>query len=96
MTTIKHTQGPWTGRTALDSDGLTCKIVVEDASGANICEVSPHGHSQMKGESNARLIAAAPDLLEVVQAMANFDGRNNNAALKEMARAAIAKATGQA
>lgn len=45
-------------------------------------------------EANAKLIAAAPDLLEVVRAMANFDGRNNNKHLKDMARAAIAKATG--
>ncbi len=45
--------------------------------------------------STAHLFVAAPDLLEVVQAMANFDGRNNNHHLKEMAKAAIAKATGE-
>lgn len=35
------------------------------------------------------------ELLEVVQAMATFDGRNNNAALKQMAQKAIAKAEGK-
>jgi len=37
-------------------------------------------------------IPNAPELLAVVKAMANFDGRNNNAGLKDMARLAIANA----
>lgn len=46
-------------------------------------------------DANARLIAAAPALLEVVEAMARFDGRNDNTHLKEMARAALALARGE-
>lgn len=42
---------------------------------------------------NAALFSASPELLEVVTAMANFDGRNNNTHLKEMAKAALKKAT---
>lgn len=41
--------------------------------------------------ADIRLRAAAPDLYEVVAAMAKFDGRNNNAALKRMAKDALAK-----
>lgn len=40
------------------------------------------------------LAVAAPDLLEVVEAMANFDGRNNNSHLKEMARKLVKKIKG--
>lgn len=39
----------------------------------------------------AEQIAALPELLDVVRAMANFDGRNNNKHLKNMAREALAK-----
>jgi len=46
-------------------------------------------------EEDKRLILAAPELLEVVKAIASFDGRNNNAALKQMARDALAKAEGR-
>ena len=40
----------------------------------------------------AALIAAAPDLLEVVEALVKWDFRNNRAHFIDMAAAAIAKA----
>lgn len=55
----------------------------------------PSAASNEEMLANANLIAAAPELFEVAQAMANFDGRNNNAALKEMARVAVNKALGK-
>lgn len=39
-----------------------------------------------------RAVNSHDDLVAVVEAMASFDGRNNNSHLKEMARAALAKA----
>lgn len=63
-----------------DADGI--------AHQPNVCTLSDWFSGDV-----ARLIASAPELLEVVQAMARFDGRNNNSFLKEMAKAAIAKAT---
>lgn len=46
--------------------------------------------------ATAHMFAASYALCEVVEAMASFDGRNNNAALKAMARAALALARGEA
>ena len=50
---------------------------------------------RQKAEMDLQLFKAAlvaDELLEVVRAMATFDGRNNNSHLKDMARAALAKA----
>lgn len=46
--------------------------------------------------ANARLIAAAPELLDLLQRFVAMDGRNNLSHLKDMARVIIAKATGAA
>lgn len=44
---------------------------------------------------NAMLMAAAPELLEALEMFVNLDGRNRLCHVKEIARAAISKATGQ-
>ena len=93
----KHTPGPW-----LYNDTTA---QVHRLHSATIAEVCNH---DMNREANARLIAAAPDLLEACIAMAKWiDGHGevvflgggfgaidsmNNARL--LSRAAIAKATG--
>lgn len=106
MTETKFTPGPWrveAGTTLIWGDcnpddptnyGLGYPIAE--------CRLTPCA-SWAKGprkaeeaEANANLIAAATELYEVVEAMARFDGRNNNHHLKNMAKAAIAKARGEA
>lgn len=91
MTETKFTPGPWF---------ISKKFVVgprdqEDGQSYGMIV----GVADVYGENrsaDAHLIAAAPDLYEVVEAMARFDGRNNNHHLKNMAKAALAKARGEA
>ena len=82
----KHTQGPWTiGKQDHDV------IMIDTANGTAICDV--YGDS-VDQPANARLIAAAPDLLEALETLyravciADADLRYG----EELARAAIAKA----
>ena len=61
------------------------------------CPASAHGPSAEEAEANARLIAAAPELLEALEritrvASVELTGRRDD--VLEQARAAIAKATG--
>jgi len=62
MTT--HTPGPWTVRERSDdyTDGYFIEAVDRD-----VCTVAVAGHTDKAQFANARLIAAAPDLLELVQ-----------------------------
>lgn len=93
-----YTPGPWIWTVdrsdqceTLRQSG-TGEVVISSQADINDYGLSVNPWMDVSYE-DARLIAAAPDLLEVVQAMARFDGRNNNSFLKEMAKAAIAKAT---
>lgn len=99
-----HTPGPWKVWSEKDSTGRL--IVLE------ICETEDRGrHPQLatvasywpEGEANARLIAAAPSLLEALRAMmlSNADrvdwpiGDEEKRAVS-LARAAVKAATGEA
>lgn len=90
----QHTPGPWgniggNGRlldipiraTDLEKLGVSLVYIITD---------SPHRREV--AQANARLIAAAPDLLEALQDLLFFD---NGKPEFDAARAAIAKATGQ-
>ena len=90
--TTKHTPGPWhvgglqgTGRAA----------IVYSPDGYSICDCkSYHGKREWSEmEANARLIAAAPDLLAALEYW--FDSNADSKKLAGMARAAIAKAKGE-
>ena len=106
------TPGPWkiesggwsrqkgTAEFVLGSDGQT--VVAECHTGGGEVNDSEYGRAQTKAD--ARLIAAAPDLLEALEAMAErfslfpkpttaSESNSRNALLNE-ARAAIAKARG--
>jgi hypothetical protein len=96
----KHTPGPW------HADGL--EIWATKAVRFNLTTVGTPmiaavcAHADMEGGSpanaNARLIAAAPDLLESLQeivAAADGAGWSQLDATLAKARAAIAKATGE-
>lgn len=57
-----HTPGPWTARKHTDTAGWTV------SSGNSIASVPPQ-RGEGEAEANARLIAAAPELLEIVLAV---------------------------
>lgn len=82
----KHTPGPWTV-------GDTPAIVYDD----NACEVAMATFNQESFEANARLIAAAPELLAALEFIVNDAEPGEDARLTangyNRACAAIAKAT---
>lgn len=77
----KHTPGPWTV-------GDTPAIVYDD----NACEVAIATFNQESFEANARLIAAAPELLAALEAWVDCEIASQECF--KLSRAAIAKATG--
>jgi hypothetical protein len=84
--TTQHTPGPWeqNGR-YIESNGMT------------ICEM--FGENLDEREASARLIAAAPELLDAlkrIEAMCFAPPDFSDATIQEIASTAIAKATGQA
>lgn len=102
----KHTPGPW-HRTHTAEAGAICKIVGAAPAG-NIATVHSVPDDWGGHEENARLIAAAPDLLAALRDLYDMTGssgwQNAGATLGErekriaclnLARAAIAKAKGE-
>lgn len=93
----KHTPGPW----QTDIDGQTAYVVDADGNMA-VCKIM---YARPEGPANARLISAAPDLLEALEAIVNagqwyasaleFDHDKDGEALLLEARDAIAKAKGE-
>lgn len=86
----KHTPGPWT---ATGHDGGMC-VVVESKWGS-VAKALPVG-CEVQEAANARLIAAAPELLEALEEIAEqleLEGPSCSDILAA-ARAAIAKARG--
>lgn len=103
MSETKHTQGPWKAVRAESPDntgGFDWAIL--DANSRIVSEAFEHvgqlsgGYDKRPAEANARLIAAAPDLLEALQEILGYRGGADNALddeyVMERARAAIAKA----
>jgi len=102
MTNAKHTKGPW--KYALNV-GPTKALIVE-ADGSTVVECSNRVHDS-RFEANARLIAAAPELLAALTTLADVAGRigpfnllardiSDLSIAYGMARAVIAKAEGRA
>jgi hypothetical protein len=96
----QHTPGPWIGAGPSFGDPFpryTTSIVTErehdDEGIVEICEL-PFHHRDDENEANARLIAAAPDLLEALQFVMSAHGEQLDTAFAQ-AHAAIAKATGE-
>jgi hypothetical protein len=98
-----HTSAPWYALAEGVTDAATGYRAIIDSDGYTVCNPSP------MGEANARLIAAAPDLLEAVVSLLNTESAalwgarltaaNNGLDVAyhfDKARAAIAKATGEA
>jgi hypothetical protein len=90
----KHTPGPWTIQAA---DDITTTVDIRGARGLLVAEVSD---SSTEDVANARLIAAAPELLwELQRAVDMIEEMNRRGAsqiVPSTMRAAIAKATGGA
>lgn len=95
----KHTLGPWNCNRA-SAGGR--KIVVSEVSPVDVAVLSHHGKTQSEIDANARLIAAAPELLEALEKCLavlkhfplNEHDMSNEAFAACAARIAIEKATG--
>ena len=85
----KHTPGPWVVDPCWDILGNT-----DDGNGM-VCQITTDAVPRAEAEANARLIAAAPDLLEALRAIIEDRYAQKLGILKLLARAAIAKAEGQ-
>jgi hypothetical protein len=97
----KHTPGPWIGAGPSFGDPLpryTTSIVTEwgheDEGCIDICEL-PFHHYDDENEANARLIAAAPALLEALEGFVEHGTCSDDEDMAK-ARAAIKAAKGEA
>ncbi len=102
----EHTPGPWTISTK-DPFEYAINAINGDPdihSGswdelATVYGAEDEGTlGKLKGQANARLIAAAPELLEIVKAIINYDGEDGVTginALFSIAESIIAKAEGR-
>lgn len=109
MTNAKHTPGPWKYIDATKVAGMqfapACVIQSGDKNIARFSwnDNSPWFPTKEESQANARLIAAAPELLEALkglladiedyQRVNNLGGENNH--WQVISRAAIAKAEGR-
>jgi len=88
----RHTPGPWKfdrkGRRIVDADG-------EYVAPATLSRYHDD-RTDPEAIANARLIAAAPDLLAALRDLVNFTAQHNQGKYVMAARAAIAKAEGGA
>lgn len=97
MKEFKGTPGPWSIGYYGDGDGIFIAGTYGGPDPTYICSVRPDLRSS-QSESNANLIAAAPDLLEALQLIISYHDDGNCELHSEdvaMARAAISKALGE-
>lgn len=95
----KHTAGPW-GWSHRETANGNYSTQVYDASGKEIATIAWYpvrvsNITMTSREANARLIAAAPDLLGALQAALDYGSMTGASWIEDKARAAIAKATGE-
>ena len=97
QTAASHTPGPWRAF----QDAESCDVIAPD--GYHVASVEPCNSVNPEAEqaANARLIAAAPDLLAALEQIAGYphsDGigltPDHARLMRRQASAAIAKATG--
>lgn len=91
----KHTPGPWSYSTSHSGWSYTINIHQADDAEytpewSDVAFCTCDGERKQIQEANARLIAAAPELLDALIAVLHSKDRN----ALDMANAAIAKATG--
>ncbi|EOK5389641.1 hypothetical protein ACM6SQ_004690 [Pseudomonas aeruginosa] len=88
MSKQSYTPGPWDYWSGYNPvDELEAQITTEDGD----IVIASYNRQIPEGEANAKLLAAAPDLLEALVALVECE--QTTPELWEAARAAIAKAT---
>ena len=89
----QHTPGPWAISPIRDADGaLYIESPLTDARNERVACIFGFAEA----DANARLIAAAPDMLAALrEAYLTLECRDGTARVTEQVRAAIAKATGE-
>jgi hypothetical protein len=97
MNKVKHTPGPWIDMVNLKQGAIP---IIEANCGINkrctICEISRYGEMAKVYKANARLIAAAPEILEALEAVyGEMVRRGFVGLLMENIKAAIQKAKGE-
>ena len=91
-----HTPGPWFWSPrykTMDGRGTWSLISSVDGYGILSCDGDENSPQEMNDIENAMLIAASPDMLAALQAVVSVADRKT--AEFDLARAAIAKATGE-
>ena len=99
MSSFKGVPGPWVIGTS-SRHGVHCVDAVDPKDGLlfEVCEVwgiDDNAEETEHSWANARLIAAAPDLLDALQVISSYP-EPDQLEMRIIARAAIAKATGEA
>lgn len=94
MSKHTYTPGPWSWSDEYQTVAgeSTWSLIGQGGYGILSCDGLANSPSEFH-ESNARLIAAAPELLEALEEIAEYP-ENDAQELMRIARAAIAKATG--
>lgn len=92
----KHTPGPWAADKLLDRSAFNIFMPGYCSAGASVhhCSNSSTCMGGLEVEANARLIAAAPDLLERLEELLEYSDHLRGSAVYNRAHAAIARATG--
>lgn len=85
----KHTPGPWV------IDGFRDEHDLMTADRRMIAKINGLRPAMLEDEDNARLIAAAPELLEALEAVLKAVGPYDSGLPVEQIKAAIAKAKGE-
>ena len=89
-----HTPGPWNRQKSYATFYVEARL--PDGLIQEVAAIGPTQHTEQQ-EANAKLIAAAPDLLAALNAMMTHMGMDEdewNKPTFDQARSAIAKATG--
>lgn len=97
MSEAKHTPGPWKRNDFLDLKEISLKAITCERLGFCVTFINTDDKLRVgEADANARLIAAAPELLEALQAiMEDMDSEFGTDYDYNKARAAIAKANGK-
>ena len=84
----KHTPGPWI---VVEPDVAWAAWRIVDAAGPGVCNVTTrHGGQDLEATANAKLIAAAPDMLSELERLLDVVGEEDVSCVE----AVIAKAEG--
>ncbi len=92
---VKHPPGPWNCNRRSAADRA---IICAENAPIDICVLSNRDKTITEVDANARLIAAAPELLDALQKLCAIQEHGDGAswaAERDEAHAAIAKATGK-